>query len=215
MASSAVANACKADISCCWRGNSRPTLSSVVVSGLHAYRCAIELQRRRHIARAPNEKSLAVVIGDGRKIELERSLARHGPGRVARQDVDLAGLNRGQAVCCCGRDELRPCSGRRRSPPPARGTDRRRNRSNRPSRDDWKIRTRPGLIPQTTVPRSLIFSGLSGSCQGAHGKSCAAAQPPARSISGPGSLEGYSWEALAIEKGEGLVVQTATRQEVG
>ena len=65
-------------------------------SGLQAKGFAVELERRLHVERLADQESLPVVIGDRRKDQPEGSLARHGPGRVARKHVDVAGFQRGE-----------------------------------------------------------------------------------------------------------------------
>src|SRR3546814_10353605 len=50
-------------------------------------------------------ESLAVVIDDAGEIEAEAGIATKRPGRVARQDIDLARLQRGEAVLGAQRRE--------------------------------------------------------------------------------------------------------------
>ena len=65
---------------------------------LHADRRVVELERRAHLERFAHHEALAVIVSDGRKIEPERGIARQGPGGVARQHIDLAGLQSREAV---------------------------------------------------------------------------------------------------------------------
>jgi hypothetical protein len=60
----------------------------------HADGCAIEVERRGDAHRARRHEALPVVIGDAHERELVADLPPHGPGRVARQHVDLAVLQR-------------------------------------------------------------------------------------------------------------------------
>ena len=66
--------------------------------GLYADRRAVQFQRRIHLQRLLHQKALAVIIGDAGEIGAERSIARQRPGGVAGEHVDLAGLQRGEAV---------------------------------------------------------------------------------------------------------------------
>src|SRR3954452_1786447 len=66
---------------------------------------AIQLLGRGHAELLPDHETLAVVVIDGGKIEAELGVARHRPGRVAHQNVDLAGLQGGEAVLPRERDE--------------------------------------------------------------------------------------------------------------
>ena len=61
-------------------------------AALHADFNVVELQDGRSIAGATDQKALAIVIGNCREYEFEVDLARHRPGRVAREHVDLSGL---------------------------------------------------------------------------------------------------------------------------
>ena len=65
---------------------------------LHADRGVVELERGIYFQRFAHHKSLAVVEIHRRKVDAEGGIALHGPGGVARQDVDLAGLQRREAV---------------------------------------------------------------------------------------------------------------------
>jgi len=68
-----------------------------LVQDLHAHPGrAAELQGGVDPGVAAQQKALAVVIGDARKHQAERTFPRHRPGRVARQHVDLARLQRGK-----------------------------------------------------------------------------------------------------------------------
>ncbi len=73
---------------------------------LHADGGVVELERRIHLQRLAHQEALAVVIVDRREVQAERGVARGGPGGVARQHVDVAGLQRGEAVLRGQRDEL-------------------------------------------------------------------------------------------------------------
>ena len=66
-----------------------------------------EIQRRVDLARARQHEALAVIIGDRREIEVVVGLARHAPGRVARQDIDLAALQLLEALVGVERNEFR------------------------------------------------------------------------------------------------------------
>ena len=74
---------------------------------LHADLAVIEVQRRIDLARARQHESLAVIIGDRREIEVVIGLARHAPGRVARENVDLAVLQFLEALAGIERNEFR------------------------------------------------------------------------------------------------------------
>ena len=65
---------------------------------LHADRGAVELERRIHLQRLAHHEALAVVVVDAGEVQAERGVARRGPGGVAHQHVDLARLQRGEAV---------------------------------------------------------------------------------------------------------------------
>ena len=73
---------------------------------LHAHGGVVELKRRADLEGSAHHEALAVIERDGRKIEPERGIARQGPGGVARQHVDLAGLQRGETVLRCQRYEF-------------------------------------------------------------------------------------------------------------
>ena len=75
-------------------------------AGLHADRRAVQFQRRIHLQRLLHQKALAVIIGDAGEVGAERGIARQRPGGVARQHVDFAGLQRGEAVLGRQRHEL-------------------------------------------------------------------------------------------------------------
>ena len=78
-----------------------------MVSGLHADLAAVQIERGIDVARARQHEAFAVVIGDRREIEVVIGLARHAPGRVAREDVDLAALQFLEALAGIERDEFR------------------------------------------------------------------------------------------------------------
>ena len=59
---------------------------------------AIELERAVHAERLLHQEALAVIIHDACEFQTERGVAAHRPRRVARQDVDFAGLQRGEAL---------------------------------------------------------------------------------------------------------------------
>ena len=59
---------------------------------------ALELQRARRAELRRQHEALAVEIVDAGEGEPVAQVARHGPGRVARQQVDLFRLQRGEAV---------------------------------------------------------------------------------------------------------------------
>ncbi len=63
-------------------------------AGLHADAGAGELTHRRQAQRLAHHEGLAVVVHDAGEVEPERRVAAHGPGRVARKDVDLSRLQR-------------------------------------------------------------------------------------------------------------------------
>ena len=65
---------------------------------LHADRGVAQFERRVHLQRLAHQKALAVVVIDAGKVEAERGVARTRPRRVAHQNVDFAGLQRGEAV---------------------------------------------------------------------------------------------------------------------
>ncbi len=65
---------------------------------LHAHRGVVELERRADLERFAHHEALAIVKRDRRKIEPKRGIARQRPGGVARQHVDLAGLQRREAI---------------------------------------------------------------------------------------------------------------------
>ena len=66
-------------------------------SGLGADRFVAKLERRLGVERRSDEEPLAVVVGDGRKVQSERGLARHRPGGIAGEDVDRARFQRRKA----------------------------------------------------------------------------------------------------------------------
>ena len=67
-------------------------------AGLHADRGAVQLLGALHAELLRHHEALAVVVVDAGEVEAERGVARQRPGRVARQDVDLARLQRGEAL---------------------------------------------------------------------------------------------------------------------
>ena len=73
---------------------------------LHADRGVAELERRIHLQRLAHHEALAVVVVDAGEVQAERGVARRGPGGVAGQHVDLARLQRGEAVLRGQRHEL-------------------------------------------------------------------------------------------------------------
>ena len=73
---------------------------------LYAHRGVVELQRRAHLQRFTHHEALTVVEVDGGEVEPERGVARQRPGRIARQHVDLAGLQGGEAILRGQRHEL-------------------------------------------------------------------------------------------------------------
>ena len=75
-------------------------------AGLRADRGAVELERRIDLERLAHHEALAVVIIDRREVEPERGVARRGPGRIAGEHVDLARLQRGEAIRRGERNEL-------------------------------------------------------------------------------------------------------------
>ena len=73
-------------------------------SRLHADRRASELRDARDPAIPADHESLPVVKRHRREIEAELSIARQGPDRIAREQVDLARLQGDEALL--GRDRL-------------------------------------------------------------------------------------------------------------
>ena len=70
----------------------------MVVPGCHADRGAVQLLGALHAELLVHQEALAVIVGDGGEIEAERGVARQRDGRVVGQDVDLARLQRGEAL---------------------------------------------------------------------------------------------------------------------
>ena len=66
-------------------------------AGLGAHRLAAKLQGGVDPGIPAQQKALAVIIGDAGKHQAERTFPRHRPGRVARQHIDLARLQRRKA----------------------------------------------------------------------------------------------------------------------
>src|SRR5262249_6556560 len=67
---------------------------------------AVELLGALHAELLRHHEALAVVVDDGREVEAEIGLARERRGRVAREHVDLAGLERREPVLAGGRHVL-------------------------------------------------------------------------------------------------------------
>ena len=67
-------------------------------AGLHADGGAVELLGAFHVQLLRHHEALAVVVVHAGEIEAEAGVARQRPGGVARQDVDLARLQRGEAL---------------------------------------------------------------------------------------------------------------------
>src|SRR4051795_1510049 len=67
-------------------------------AGLDADRRAVKLERRVHLERLLHHETLPVIISHAGEVGAERGIARDGPGGVARQHVDFAGLQRREAV---------------------------------------------------------------------------------------------------------------------
>ena len=104
-----------------------------------------------------HHEALAVVVGDGREIEAERGVALERDRGVVRQQVDLARLQRGEALLRGQRhvlDLLRIAEDRRRA---ARQTS-----TSRPTHLPWLSATaKPAMpvgTPQITAPRALMAS---------------------------------------------------------
>ena len=73
---------------------------------LHAHGRAVELTRRLDLELLGHDEALAIVIVDGRALEAELRLARGRPGGIAGEHVDVARLQRREAVLGGERDEL-------------------------------------------------------------------------------------------------------------
>ena len=73
---------------------------------LHADGSALELLGALDLALDRHHEALAVVVGDAGEVQAERGIARQRPGGVARQHVDLARLQRGEALLRVQRHEL-------------------------------------------------------------------------------------------------------------
>ena len=65
---------------------------------LYTHGGVIELQRRIHLQRLANQKALAVEVVDAGEIQTERRITRRGPGGISSEHVDIAGLQRREAV---------------------------------------------------------------------------------------------------------------------
>ena len=74
--------------------------------GLDADLAAVERQRRFDLARARHHEALAVVVRHAGEVQVVLGLARHRPGRVARQHVDLALAELLEPLLGVERDEL-------------------------------------------------------------------------------------------------------------
>ena len=72
---------------------------------LGADRLAVQLLGRGDAELLADHEALAVEVVDGREVEAELRVARHGRGRVAGQHVHLARLERGEAVLGGERNE--------------------------------------------------------------------------------------------------------------
>src|SRR4051812_38329274 len=86
-------------------------------AGLHADGGAVQLLGALHAELLGYHEALAVVVVDAGEVEAERGVALQGVGGVARQDVDLARLQRGKALlrrCRHVLDLLRIAEQRRR-----------------------------------------------------------------------------------------------------
>jgi hypothetical protein len=66
----------------------------------------LELLGARHLELLRHQETLAVVVGDGREVEAQRSITRQRPGGVAREDVDFAGLQGREALLRIERHEV-------------------------------------------------------------------------------------------------------------
>ncbi len=123
-----------------------------------------------------HDKALAVVEIDRALAQAERDAAQIGLRRVAVEHVDLAGLQRGEAVLRGQRHVSAPWWRRRTRPPPARGNSRRRGPCSCPAKSGAENPAKPALTPQTSVPRCLTVSSVPA----AAADSVAASMPPAR-----------------------------------
>src|SRR6266478_5655460 len=72
---------------------------------LSAHRRTVEFERRVDLERFPHHEALAVVIGHADEVAV-RNITRQSPRRVARQHVDLAGLEWFESVFSRERHEL-------------------------------------------------------------------------------------------------------------
>ena len=75
-------------------------------AGLHADRGAVQLLGALHAELLVHHEALAVIVVDAGEVEAERGVARQRPGRGAGQQVDLARLQRGEALLGGGRHVL-------------------------------------------------------------------------------------------------------------
>jgi hypothetical protein len=126
-----------------------------------------QLERGVHAERLADHEALAVIVVDASEVETELRVAAHGPGRVARQDVDLAGLQRGEALLGRQRAELHSGA----SPKTAAATPRQRSTSipdQSPASFGRRSRRGPG---DAALDESLcldIIESCGGSSRGSH-----------------------------------------------
>src|SRR5687767_15390270 len=62
------------------------------------FRSAVQLFRALHVELLRHHEALADVVVHADEVEAEAGVAGDGPGGVAREDVDLARLHRGEAL---------------------------------------------------------------------------------------------------------------------
>ncbi|MNE32298.1 hypothetical protein D3C80_1259040 [compost metagenome] len=67
-------------------------------TGLDAHGGAVEFLGTGHPELLVNQEALAVVIVGAGEVQAQTGVARTGPGGVARQHIDFAGLQRGEAL---------------------------------------------------------------------------------------------------------------------
>ena len=67
-------------------------------AGLDADRGAVQLLGALHAELLVHHEALAVIVVDAGEVEAERGVARQRAGRGARQEIDLARLQRGEAL---------------------------------------------------------------------------------------------------------------------
>src|SRR5262249_16232445 len=65
---------------------------------LNTNRSILELEGGIYVQGLSDHKALTVIIIYGDEIETESCIARHRPGRIARQDIDFAGLQSGKPI---------------------------------------------------------------------------------------------------------------------